>query len=54
MYMLTLKNHDMCVLLKEYHDILLFQMSKKNYYIYLEFSYSELNIVAFNKINNKL
>ena len=29
-------------------------MSKKNFYIYLEFSYSELNIVAFNKINNKL
>ena len=29
-------------------------MSKKNFYIYLEFSYTELNIAAFNKINNKL
>ena len=29
-------------------------MSKKNFYIYLEFSHTELNIAAFNKINNKL
>ena len=29
-------------------------MSKKNFHIYLEFSYTELNIAAFNKINNKL
>ena len=29
-------------------------MSKKNFHIYLEFNYTELNIVAFNKINNKL
>ena len=29
-------------------------MSKKNFHIYLEFNYTELNIAAFNKINNKL
>jgi len=29
-------------------------MSKKNFHIYLEFSYTEFNIAAFNKINNKL
>jgi len=29
-------------------------MSKKNFHIYLEFSHTELNIAAFNKINNKL
>jgi hypothetical protein len=29
-------------------------MSKKNFHIYLEFSHTELNVAAFNKINNKL
>ena len=29
-------------------------MSKKIFHIYLEFSHTELNIAAFNKINNKL
>ena len=29
-------------------------MSKKIFHIYLEFSYTEFNIAAFNKINNKL
>ena len=29
-------------------------MSKKNFHIYLEFSHTEFNIAAFNKINNKL
>ena len=29
-------------------------MSKKNFHIYLEFSYTKFNIAAFNKINSKL
>ena len=29
-------------------------MSEKNFYIYLEFDYSKLNIAAFNKLNHKL
>ena len=29
-------------------------MSEKNFDIFLEFNYSELNLAAFNKINEKL
>ena len=29
-------------------------MSKKNFDIYLEFNYSNLNLAAFNKLNNQL
>ena len=34
--------------------MLLLEMSKKNFDIYLEFNYFQFNLAAFNKLNNKL